>query len=89
MRGRARPGDPVPATGPSDTAPCAKRRVDGPRLIDGLGMNGYLGSGNVRTTYFGEYYVRTQVKLTPNAVVILNHLCYSARSSSRGGPTPR
>lgn len=59
-----------------------------PLKVDGFGLNGYLGSGNVRTTYFGEYYVRTQVKLAPNAVVILNHLCYSAGSSEPGRANP-
>ncbi len=59
-----------------------------PLKMDGLGLNGYLGSGNVRTTYFGEYYVRTQVKLAPNAVVLLNHLCYSAGSSEPGRANP-
>ena len=59
-----------------------------PLKMDGFGLNGYLGSGNVRTTYFGEYYVRTQVKLAPNAVVILNHLCYSAGSSEPGRANP-
>ena len=59
-----------------------------PLKVDGFGLNGSPGSGNVRTTYFGEYYVRTQVKLAPNAVVILNHLCYSTGSSEPGNPTP-
>ena len=59
-----------------------------PLKMDGFGLNGYLGSGNVRTTYFGEYYVRTQVRLAPNAVVILNHLCYSAGSSEPGRANP-
>jgi hypothetical protein len=59
-----------------------------PLKVDGFGLNGSLNGGNVRTTYFGEYYVRTQVKLAPNAVVILNHLCYSTGSSEPGNPTP-
>jgi len=59
-----------------------------PLKVDGFGLNGSLTSGNVRTTYFGEYYVRTQVRLAPNAVVILNHLCYSAGSSEPGRADP-
>ncbi|HYN49189.1 MAG TPA: hypothetical protein VER83_10010 [Candidatus Nanopelagicales bacterium] len=59
-----------------------------PLKVDGFGLNGSLGSGNVRTTYYGESYVRTAVKLAPNAVVILNHLCYSAGSSEPGRPNP-
>ena len=40
------------------------------------------------TTYYGEYYVATQVKLAPNAVVILNHACSSAGSSEPGRANP-
>ena len=59
-----------------------------PLKVDGFGLNGSLTSGNTLTTYYGEYYVRTQVKLAPNAVVILNHLCYSAGSSEPGRADP-
>ncbi len=59
-----------------------------PLKMDGFGLNRYEGSGNVSTTYFGEYHVRTQTRLAPNAVVILNHLCYSAGSSEPGYPDP-
>ena len=59
-----------------------------PLKVDGFGLNGSLTSGNTLTTYYGEYYVRTQVKLAPNAVVILNHLCYSAGSSEPGRTDP-
>jgi hypothetical protein len=59
-----------------------------PLKVDGFGLNGSLTSGNVRTTYYGEYYVRTQVTLAPNAVVLLNHLCYSAGSSEPGNANP-
>ncbi len=59
-----------------------------PLKVDGFGLNGSLTSGNVRTTYYGEYYVRTQVKLAPNAVVLLNHLCYAAGSSEPGRADP-
>ena len=59
-----------------------------PLKVDGFGLNGSLTSGNTLTTYYGEYYVRTQVKLAPNAVVVLNHLCYSAGSSEPGRADP-
>jgi hypothetical protein len=59
-----------------------------PLKVDGFGLNGSLDGGNVRTTYYGEYYVRTQVKLAPNAVVLLNHLCYAAGSSEPGRADP-
>jgi hypothetical protein len=59
-----------------------------PLKVDGFGLNGSLTSGNTATTYYGEYYVRTAVKLAPNAVVVLNHLCYSAGSSEPGRADP-
>ncbi len=59
-----------------------------PYKVDGLGLNPSLGSGNTRTSYYGEYYVRTQLKLAPNAVVIFNHACYTAGSSEPGDANP-
>ena len=62
-------------------------RLD-PNKVNGLGLNPSLTSGNTRTAYYGEYYVRTQIKLAPNAVVIYNHACYSAGSSEPGRANP-
>ncbi len=59
-----------------------------PTKVDGFGLNAYAGSGNTRTTYYGESYVRSYIKLAPNAVVILNHACYSAGSSEPGRANP-
>ena len=59
-----------------------------PYKVGGFGLNPSLTSGNTKTAYYGEYYVRTQVRLAPNAVVILNHLCYSAGSSEPGRANP-
>lgn len=59
-----------------------------PYKVDGFGLNPYLGSGNTTTSYYGEYYVRTQIKLAPNAVVVLNHACYAAGSSEPGKANP-
>jgi len=59
-----------------------------PLKVDGFGLNPYAGSGNIRTAYYGESYVDQYVKLAPNAVVILNHLCYSTGSSEPGNPAP-
>ncbi len=59
-----------------------------PRKVDGLGLNPYAGSGNTRTAYYGESYVTRYLALAPNAVVILNHACYSAGSSEPGRPNP-
>jgi hypothetical protein len=59
-----------------------------PYKVDGLGLNPTATSGNSKTAYYGEYYVRTQIKLAPNAVVIFNHACYSAGSSEPGRANP-
>ena len=59
-----------------------------PYKVDGFGLNPTTTSGNTKTRYYGEYYVRTSIKLAPNAVVLLNHLCYSAGSSEPGRANP-
>jgi len=59
-----------------------------PKKVDGFGLNPYAGSGNTKTAYYGEYYVKTYIKLAPNAVVILNHACYTAGSSEPGRANP-
>lgn len=55
---------------------------------DGFGLNASAGQGNYNTRYYGEYYVRTQIRLAPNAVVILNRLCYASGNSEWGSPNP-
>ena len=55
---------------------------------DGLGLNPYAGSGNYTTKYYGEYYIDTQINLAPNAVVILNRLCYASGNSEWGRANP-
>jgi hypothetical protein len=59
-----------------------------PYKVDGFGLNPTTTSGNTKTRYYGEYYVRTSIKLAPNAVVLLNHLCYAAGSSEPGRANP-
>ncbi len=59
-----------------------------PRKVNGLGLNPKLNSGNTKTKYYGEYFVKKAIKLAPNAVVLLNHLCYSAGSSEPGRKNP-
>ena len=59
-----------------------------PRKVDGMGLNPTLDSGNTKTKYYGEYHVRRRITLAPNAVVLLNHLCYSAGSSEPGRSNP-
>ena len=55
---------------------------------DGMGLNSSAGHGNSNTKYFGEYYIRHYVHLAPNAVVILNRLCYASGDSEWGRPNP-
>ena len=54
---------------------------------DGLGLNPYLGSGNTTTKYYGESYME-RLHLAPNAVVILNRLCYASGDSEWGAANP-
>ena len=55
---------------------------------DGLGLNASAGHGHYNVKYWGEYYIRTYIKLAPNAVVILNHLCYASGNSEWGATNP-
>ena len=55
---------------------------------DGLGLNASAGHGNSNVKYWGEYYVRTGIRLAPNAVVILNRLCYASGNSEWGAANP-
>jgi len=58
------------------------------RTKDGLGLNATSGNGNSNVKYYGEYYLRNYIHLAPDAVVILNHLCYSAGNSEPGRANP-
>ena len=55
---------------------------------DGLGLNARAGAGNSNVKYYGEWYVRTYIKLARNAVVILNRLCYASGNSEWGAANP-
>jgi flagellar hook assembly protein FlgD len=56
-----------------------------PYTKDGLGLNPYdTTTNNTTTKYWGEYYLARDVRLAPNAVVLLHHLCYSAGNSEPG-----
>ena len=59
-----------------------------PMSKNGLGLNAAAGRGNSNVKYYGEYYVKTYLRLAANAVVILNHLCYSAGNSEPGAALP-
>jgi flagellar hook assembly protein FlgD len=54
---------------------------------DGFGLNATAGNGDSNTKYYGEPYVST-LDLAPNAVILLNHLCYASGNSEPGDPAP-
>jgi len=56
---------------------------------NGLGLNASASGSNSNVRYFGETYVAKYIRLAPNAVVILNHLCYASGNNEwgRGNPT--
>ena len=59
-----------------------------PDNVDGLGLNPSAGTNNSTTKYYGETFIGRDIRLAPNAVVILGHLCYSAGNSESGNPDP-
>lgn len=58
-----------------------------PATKNGLGLNALSGHGNSNVKYYGSTYMKL-IHLAPNAVVILNHLCYSAGNSEPGRAAP-
>jgi hypothetical protein len=60
-----------------------------PKKMDGLGLNAAGGHGHWNTRYYGEYYLARGLHLAPDAVVILNHVCYAGGSSEPGYARPR
>lgn len=55
---------------------------------DGLGLNATSGNGNSNVKYWGEYYLARDIRMAPNAVVILNRLCYASGNSEWGSANP-
>ena len=55
---------------------------------DGLGLNPSAGTDDTTTQYWGELYLAQDVRLAPNAVVLLHHLCYASGNSESGMPVP-
>jgi flagellar hook assembly protein FlgD len=54
---------------------------------DGFGLNAAAGQGDHNNKYYGEPSIAT-LGLAPNAVVLLNHLCYAAGNSEPGHAEP-
>ncbi len=59
-----------------------------PTVHDGMGLNIALNGGDTNKQYWGESYIASEIRLAKNAIVILNHLCYSAGSSETGAAEP-
>lgn len=55
---------------------------------DGMGLNSFDGSGPAEYKYYGATPIRQNIRLAPNAVVILMHGCYTAGSGEPGAPIP-
>lgn len=68
--------------------PSPYRTTPWPYSQNGFGLNQTAGNGDYNTVYYGEYYIATEVKLAPNAVVLLHHLCYASGNSEPGQPEP-
>ncbi|MES2210138.1 MAG: hypothetical protein V4515_08135 [Chloroflexota bacterium] len=55
---------------------------------DGLGLNATANNGDNNHKYYGEPYLANEVTLAPNAVVLLQRLCYASGNSEPGYPDP-
>lgn len=55
---------------------------------DGFGLNPWSGSGSYKVKYWGEYYIDRDIQMAPNAVVILNRLCYASGAAEWGWASP-
>ncbi len=51
---------------------------------NGLGLDPGTGADSTRTVYYGEDYLRSSIRLAPNAVVLLYHLCYASGNTEPG-----
>ncbi|HET8784801.1 MAG TPA: hypothetical protein VFM38_04145, partial [Candidatus Limnocylindrales bacterium] len=49
-----------------------------PYTKDGLGLNRTSGAGNSNVKYYGEYYIKRDIRMAANAVVLFNRLCYAS-----------
>ena len=59
-----------------------------PERQNGFGLNPTAGVDDTKTQYYGEKYLADEVRLAPNAVVLLGHLCYASGSSEPGNADP-
>ena len=55
---------------------------------NGFGLNSFQGSGRAQYTYYGAAPIRDNVRLAPNAVVMLLHGCYTSGNGEPGMAIP-
>jgi hypothetical protein len=58
------------------------------RTKNGVGVNSSSGRSNSNHKYYGERFVASELKLAPNAVVLLMRLCYASGNSEPGKANP-
>ena len=51
---------------------------------DGLGLDPSTGADGTKTVYYGEQYIRDNIRLAPSSVVLLYHLCYASGNTEPG-----
>jgi flagellar hook assembly protein FlgD len=68
--------------------PSPYRTTPWPYSQNGFGLNAALGQGDNNVKYYGEHYIGSEIKLAPNAVVLLHHLCYASGNSEPGHAEP-
>lgn len=51
---------------------------------DGLGLDPSIGADGTKTVYYGEDYIRANIRLAPNSAVLLYHLCYASGNTEPG-----
>jgi hypothetical protein len=54
---------------------------------DGFGLNSSMAGTHGNLKYYGEPSIRT-LRLAPNALILLFHLCYASGNSEPGNPAP-
>jgi hypothetical protein len=55
---------------------------------DGFGLNKSADNGNSNLRYYGESYM-ARLDLAPNAIVVLNRLCYASGNNEWGAGNPK
>ena len=57
-----------------------------PPTQNGFGLNPKAGGNDSDHQYFGESRIAASIRLAPDAVVLLNHLCYASGNTEPGLP---